>query len=116
MTTPRKPAATKMTVTKTTVPAGAKMPADRKPKDDGQSSIIWKGKTWTINDEAFDDMDFLEAAENSLYVRCGQLLLGAEQYQVFKEHMRDPKTGRAKASELVKFVEAISEQFQAKNS
>lgn len=112
MTTPKKPAAT---VKKTAIPAGAKIPADRKPKDDGKRNVTWKGKNWVVDEEAFDDMDFLEAAENTQYVRCAILLLGEEQYQQFKKHMRDPKTGRAKASELVKFVETASDQFEAKN-
>jgi len=111
MTTPRKPA-----VAKTTIPAGAKLPQDRKPKDDGTTVVEWKGKAWVVENDAFDDMDFLEAAENNLYARCGRMMLGAKQYEEFKEHLRDPKTGRAKASELVKFVEAASEMFQAKNS
>lgn len=115
MTTPKKPAAAKMTVTKTTIPAGAKVPADRKPKDDGKTRLTWMGKNWVIDNTAFDDMDFLEAAENNQYVRCAVLLMGREQYEQFKEFMRDPETGRSKASELVKFVEAASEKFNAKN-
>lgn len=115
MTTPRRPAA-KTTVTKTTIPAGAKLPADHAPKSDGTRRVEFKGKGWVVDDTAFDDMDFLEAAENNMYVRCAVLLMGQEQYEQFKEHMRDPETGKAKASELVKFVEAASDQFQAKNS
>lgn len=111
MTTPR----TKTTVTKTAIPAGAKMPADREPKDDGKLRVPWNGKQWIVDKSAFDDMDFLEAAENTMYVRCAILLLGAEQYEQFKEYLRDPETGKAKASELVKFVEHASE-LQTKNS
>lgn len=110
MTTPKKTA-----VTKTTIPAGAKVPADRKPKDDGFTRITWKGKNWVVDDLAFDDIDFLDAAEKNQYVQCARLLLGDEQLHEFKKHLRDPETGRSKASELVKFVEAASDKFEAKN-
>lgn len=115
MTTPRKPAASKAAVTKTAIPAGAKVPADRKPKDDGKTRLSWKGKNWVVDDAAFDDIDFLEAAESNKYVACARLLLGDEQLHEFKKHLYDPETGRSKASELVKFVEAASEKFEAKN-
>ena len=116
MTTPRKPAAPKMTVTKTTVPAGAKLPTDHKPKGDGTTSVEWAGKAWKVNNEAFDDMDFLEAAELNQYVTCGNLMLGSKQYQEFKKHIADPTTGKSKASEFIRFIDYASDTYQAKNS
>lgn len=102
-------------VTKTSIPAGVKLPDDHKPADNGHTYLEWAGKKWDIEDAAFDDIDFLEAAESALYVACAKILLGAEQFQQFREHLRDKTTGRAKASELVKFVEAASDKFNAKN-
>lgn len=115
MTTPRKPAAAKATVTKTAIPAGAKIPEDHAPKDDGKTRLNWKGKTWVIDDDAFDDISFLDAAENNRYVAMARLLLGDEGLAELTKLLKDPKTGRSKASELVKFVEAAGDTFEAKN-
>jgi hypothetical protein len=102
-------------VTKIEVPEGAKLPQDHKPAESKDMKMKWAGKDWTIDTEAFDDIDFLEAAENMSYVRCAKLLLGQEQFEAFRENGRDPKTGRSPATELVKFVEEASDRYNAKN-
>ena len=87
MTAPRKPAA------KTTVPAGAKKPADRQTaKDDVVGKITefdWRGTTYAVDPDKLDDLEFFEALETNLFATALKRMLGTQQYDRFKNQVRE---------------------------
>lgn len=87
MTAPRKPAA------KTTVPAGAKKPADRQTaKDDVVGKITefdWRGTTYAVDPDKLDDLEFFEALETNLFATALKRMLGDQQYDRFKNQVRE---------------------------
>ncbi|WNN93663.1 tail assembly chaperone [Arthrobacter phage CallinAllBarbz] len=114
---------------KSTVPASARKPQDRKPsaKDDvvgpADVTVEWNGHEYTVEGDAFDDLEFLDAiveaeeAESEVAAfRAAKALLGAEIWEAFRRNERDPKTGRVKASGFMELFAHVMEVAQRKNS
>ncbi|MFT4081190.1 MAG: hypothetical protein QM638_01260 [Nocardioides sp.] len=102
----------------TTVPAGVKMPADRKPKragasDPDQRVVTIDGHDYTILPEAADDFELLDdlaRIDDEDATRIPSVLrrlLGAEQMRVAMRNLRDPETGRVGVEAGVTFVAEV---------
>lgn len=71
------------------------------------------GRTWCIDTAHLDDDEFMERMgelqEGNPFVipRIGKTLLGEEEYAAARELLRDPETGRVKASDMLEFVGTV---------
>lgn len=95
-------------------PAGAPRPQDHRPKQ-GTPEVLQVealGRTWTIDTALFDDDEFLERMgelqDGNPFVvpKIGRTLLG-DDYETARDLLRDPETGRVKASDMLEFVGTI---------
>ncbi|MFH6689083.1 hypothetical protein ACH473_10685 [Cellulosimicrobium funkei] len=131
-TTRRAPAARKTgtaAAKRTSVPAAAKKPADRKPAtqkrdqkaEAGDEStevvVTYDGITVTItrdaaNDfELLEDLDEIDAGNAAKFPSAIRRLVGPEQYANVKAHFRDGSNGRVDAERVAKFFYAIFEEL-----
>lgn len=105
-TAPRKPAA------KTTVPAGAKKPADRQTaKDDVVSEervFNWRGTDYTVDTERIDDLEFIEKLEQNMLATALGLMLGKDQYETYKAQVKESE-GRVSMKTTQTFLEEYME-------
>lgn len=102
------------TTEKTAVPATAKKPQDRKPKDDGTMTVTVRGVELTVDREAFDDfelLDDLNALENGSPQRLPSVLrrLVGDQWGKVMDGLRDKDTGRVSAEAGAGFVGELME-------
>lgn len=106
---------TKKAAAKTAVPAGAKKPEDRKPKDDGTSDlrVEVQGLTLIIPREALDDFELLddlnELDQNDNPARLPSVLrrLVGDQWKTVMNHLRDEKTGRVPVEPAMEFLNEL---------
>ena len=96
-------------------PAGAPAPQDRKPGK-GASDVLRVealGRTWVIPAERLDDDEFMELVgrlqEGDPFVtpRIGRMLLGDDDYETARGLLRNPDTGRVKATDMLEFVGTV---------
>lgn len=94
----------------TTKPAAAKKPADHKPKQvkprrDGDHLIVTvREREWRVPEDALDDLEVMEALENNNVLPALRALLTGDQFDVMKDALRDPDTGRVKYSAATEFL------------
>lgn len=96
-------------------PAGAPVPQDHKPGKDASEvlRVDALGRTWVIPAERLDDDEFMELVgrlqDGDPFVapRIGRMLLGDDDYETARGLLRNPDTGRVKASDMLEFVGAI---------
>lgn len=109
-----------MTDKKTTVPAGAKKPTDRKPKAEDAPSVLTvtlRDVDWTIEPEALDDFELLDDIRETEVGNATRLpsvlnrLLGAEQSRKAMDVLRDKTTGRVSIEAGAEFVGEIFEEL-----
>ena len=96
-------------------PAGAPRPQDHKPKQ-GTPEVLQVealGRTWVVDLELLDDDEIMEKIgdiqDNGnpvAILKVGRHLLGDE-YEAARELLRDPETGRVKASDMMEFVTTL---------
>ena len=107
MTAPRKPAA------KTTVPAGAKKPADHQTaKDDVETTLMtfnWRGTDYEVDKNRIDDLEFMEKLENNMFANALLLMLGEKQYLKFKEQVKKAEGGRVPMQIAQDFITECAE-------
>lgn len=95
-------------------PAGATTPQDHKPRKDASEVLRVEalGRTWTIPTERLDDDEFMELmgrlqdGDPFVTPRIGRMLLG-DDYETARGLLRNPDTGRVKASDMLEFVGTI---------
>lgn len=99
----------------TTVPAGAKMPQDRKKpavKAEGQGTppspivFTYHDTEYTLDPAALDDLDVMEALEDQRMVTFLRLVLG-DQYDRMKDQLRAEHGTRVTGESVGAFVEAM---------
>lgn len=86
--------------------------------------VTTSGFKYALEDAVFDDwelleeLEALESGDPSATIRLMRRLLGEEQFKALKEHLRDPETGRVKASDMLKAQHEImgTDRDPAKNS
>ena len=95
-------------------PAGAPVPQDHKPGK-GASEVLRVealGRTWVIPAERLDDDEFMELmgrlqdGDPFVTPRIGRMLLG-DDYETARGLLRNPDTGRVKASDMLEFVGTV---------
>lgn len=96
-------------------PAGAPKPQDHKPKQ-GTPEVLQVealGRTWTVDMELLDDDEIMERISDiqdgsnpPSILKVGRHILGDE-YEDARELLRDPETGRVKASDMVEFITTL---------
>lgn len=119
--TPAK-AKAKTTKAKTTIPAGAKRPEDRKaPKaDTGDVTVTIRGVTVTISEEALDDfelmddLDRLEQEEDASRLPSILRRLVGDQYKTVMDALRGPN-GRVGIEAGADFVGEVLEAVAPKS-
>ena len=94
---------------KTTIPAGAKKPADHAPaKEDVEGpqpvTVEWNGHDYVISPENMDDVEVLEYFTDENFVGALRLILGADQWQSYKDNERN-ESGRVTASGASEFLD-----------
>lgn len=99
------------------VPAGAKKPQDHKPKKQDKFDIEFDGEKYTIQAEAVtDDLEVAEyLAEDRTAILALRQILGAEQYEKFKNSARDKKTGRISAEKGGELIDKIFTEAEDAN-
>ena len=98
------------------IPAGAKKPADRKPKKtDGPITFEYDGTTYTVDRDAFEDLEVVEALQDEKHFPAIRLILGDAQWTQFKESIRDRKTGRVPADKAEPFINGLFEAVDGAN-
>ncbi|BDZ40826.1 hypothetical protein GCM10025865_01250 [Paraoerskovia sediminicola] len=108
----------------TIVPAAAKKPQDRKPKDEkptvkqvaGAREVTHLGFTVTVADDALDDFELLgdlhsmQADEDpSYFPSILKRLVGAQGYRDVMDGLRDPATGRVPIQAGSEYIQSIFE-------
>ncbi|MDO5091831.1 MAG: hypothetical protein Q4D79_00155 [Propionibacteriaceae bacterium] len=95
-------------------PAGAPKLQDHKPKQGAPEVLQVEalGRTWVVDMALFDDDELLERLgelrEGNPFVapKIGRTLLG-DDYEVARDLLRDPETGRVKASDILEFITTL---------
>lgn len=102
----------------TDIPAGAKKPADRKPKQDdgdGPIEVTVRGTVIQVPRDVLDDFELLddlnEIDQKQNAARMPSLLrrLVGDQWKAVMELARDPETGRVPITEGAKLAQEIME-------
>lgn len=96
-------------------PVGAPKPQDHKPKQ-GTPEVLQVealGRTWAVDMELLDDDEIMEqigdiqdGGNPATILRIGRHLLGDE-YEEARELLRDPETGRVRASDMMEFIATL---------
>lgn len=96
-------------------PAGAPKPQDHKPKQ-GTPEVLQVealGRTWVVDLGLLDDDEIMEqigdiedGGNPAAILKVGRHLLGDE-HEAARDLLRDPKTGRVKASDMMEFVATL---------
>lgn len=96
-------------------PAGAPEPQDHKPKQ-GTPEVLEVealGRTWIVDMGLLDDDEIMEqigdiqdGGNPASILRIGRHLLGDE-YEAARELLRNPGTGRVKASDMMEFIATL---------
>lgn len=63
-----------------------------------------------VDPDALDDWELMEHLENDHFVAAMKILLGEKQLSLLKEHLRDPETGRVKATAMSEALKTIMEK------
>lgn len=77
--------------------------------------IIVDGIKIDATEEDFDNIEVLELMEDGKTFAAIKLIFGEDKYKEIKEKLRDPETGKTKASAVVKWFEKVGEKVGAKN-
>lgn len=77
--------------------------------------IIVGGIKLNVTAEDFDDLETLELMEEGKFAAGIKRLFGEKKYQEIKEALRDPETGKVKASAVSEWFEKVAEAVGAKN-
>lgn len=77
--------------------------------------IIVDGIKVNVTEEDFDDMELLELLEAGKFASGIKMVFGDEKYQEIKEKLRDPETGKTKATAVNEWFEKVSAKVGAKN-
>lgn len=92
------------------VPANAKQPQDHKTaKSEAKgkdTTVIYGEREYIIPSDALDNVEILEWIEDEKYIKAIRAILGKDQWNVFKEDVRDPK-GHVPVSEFEPFITEI---------
>ena len=96
-------------------PAGAPTLQDHKPRKYAQDvmRVDALGRTSVIQAERLDDDEFMELVgrlqEGDPFVapRIGRMLLGDDDYETARGLLRNPDTGRVKATDMLEFVGTV---------
>lgn len=97
--------ATAKTPTKTTSIAEQKAAANDEPQD---KTFEFKGETYVIPADFMDNLEFFEAGEVGNEITAIKALLGPEQWNTFKESIREPD-GRVRLTNAGPFMEKLRE-------
>jgi hypothetical protein len=126
-TIPDKAVAKRRANTTTSIPAGAKRPADHQPaKEDvtgpADTLVRWpkeaEGVTtheYLIAAENLDDAELLEYFTDENFIGALRIMLGREQWLAYKEHAR-LENGRVTASGAADFLNHILAEVKRGNS
>lgn len=77
--------------------------------------IIVDGIKIDLTADDFDDIEILEMMENGKFSTGIKSLFGEKKYGEIKEKLRDPETGKVKASAVSEWFEKVAEAVGAKN-
>lgn len=96
-------------------PAGVKNPQDHKPTQpakpvdngDGTLTVTVRGAAYTVNRGNLDDYEVMEHLSDGNFIPALRAILDADQIAQVKESLRDPGTGRVKASAMGEFVSEL---------
>jgi hypothetical protein len=101
------------------IPAGAKRPADRQTaKSDvvaTKSAFNWRGTEYTVDPDLVDDLEFFEVLEMNHYATAVRKMLGDEQYDRFKDQVREAEGRVSMATTQVFLEEYMSEAKRGKS-
>ena len=103
----------KVSITMPEIPKGAKKPQDRAAKAEAKGDdlvITYNGAEYVIERAVVDDVEFFELvadmdAKPYILTKIVQMLLGAKQYEAFKNANRDD-AGRVSIDHLAAFFNA----------
>lgn len=91
------------------IPEGAKKPTDRATKAEARSESIvveHKGLTYRVDRENADNLELMEFAEEGKYILAIRGYLGADQWDKWKDAVRDEK-GRVPSAEFEPFLQSV---------
>lgn len=77
--------------------------------------IIVDGIKLNVTADDFDDLETLELMEEGKFATGAKRVFGEKKYQEIKEKLRDPETGKVKASAFSEWFEKVAEKVGAKN-
>lgn len=97
-------------MSETTNTNGQKVEADPKPVE-----FTFDGVDYTVDPEAANDLELLEALEDGKYITAIRSYLGADQWAQFKDSQRND-AGRVSADKTEAFLNALMEAVGQGNS
>lgn len=77
--------------------------------------IIVDGIKLNVTADDFDDIEILELMEEGKFATGMKRIFGEKKYEEIKEKLRNPETGKVKASDLSEWFEKVAEKVGAKN-
>lgn len=77
--------------------------------------IIIDGIKVNVTEDVLDDIEILELMEANKLVAAMKLIFGEKKYAEIKEKLRDPETGKTRATALGEWFQKFSEKMNAKN-
>lgn len=76
----------------------------------------YDGETYTIDEDAVDNLELFEAIEDEKYLTAARGFVGRDQWQRFKDRYRDPVTGRVPMEPVQGFLQTMMEAIGQGNS
>lgn len=100
------------------IPANVRKPQDRQTaKDDVEPKVYtfeWEDRTYEVDSENIDDLDFLELMEQNRITAGLRFMLGEDQYTTFKEREVELH-GKASGTRAFKFLDEMQKQVNRGN-